>query len=65
MKKGEVKAYNNICSDWKSPEVFLNPRVNTCENGGKMKCISMVFNRATGKEDEMWHVGTDPGKGEN
>lgn len=27
MKKGEVKAYNNICSDWKSPEVFLNPRM--------------------------------------
>lgn len=40
-------------------------RVNTCENGGKMKCVSMVFNRATVREDEMWHVGADPEKAEN
>lgn len=37
------QAYNNILSDWKSLGVFLMPGygdgVNTCENGGKMKCL--------------------------
>lgn len=56
-KRWTCQAYNNISSDWNPLRYFWTPGygdgVNSCENGEKITCVSMVYNRATVTVDEM------------